>query len=118
MATELIDLLNYYTFDSLILPLAVEVESVTRPGEAAIVDIAGVWLLSTMPDAPPGATFSRSTTRRILSLRRSDVPTAPIRTVVICPERPGQPNKRWEIDGIEQEDPDVYECVMTERGTP
>lgn len=110
MPTELVDLVNDLTFDAEILPLAVPA-TVTRPSQAAITTVA-VWLLRSQPEVPAGAAFQRSAVRRVIALRRSDVPTVPLKTIIVAPERPGLADATWRVDSIEQIEADRYECVV------
>lgn len=76
--------------------------TVTRP-QPDDVPIATrvIWLTA----ATEGFTeMQRREARRVMALRRDDVPTAPLGTLVLAPDPEGGPIRRWRVDGFERFD--------------
>jgi hypothetical protein len=54
----------------------------------------------------------RAERRRILALSRDAVATVPRGTVILAPERAGEVDQRWQVDGIETMDADQVQVIV------
>jgi hypothetical protein len=81
--------------------------TVTPPSEATI-ETHGVWLAPITEEIPLGAEFQRTNARRILALRRDEVPTVPRGTIIIAPEKAGDTYQKWRVEGVEVIDADYH----------
>ena len=107
---SLVDLVNSITFDAQALPLSVPA-TVTPPNSSAITT-TGVWSVPTLPDTPAAAAFNRGEIRRVMALKRADVPTVPRGTLISAPEKPGGTASTWRVDGIELVEADHRKVIV------
>ncbi len=94
------------TFDA--FPVAA---TVTLPGEAAITTTA-VWLSPLIDDMPVGRDLNRREPRRLMALRRDDVPEVPRGTIIAAVEKIGGDERNWQIDGIESTEPGHFRVIV------
>lgn len=86
--------------------------TVTPPGGSAISTTA-VWVTPQTVDVPILGDARVAEPRRVLALRRDQVPSAPRATVIAVAERAGQPTKQWRVDGVDRADEgDVLRVVV------
>lgn len=87
--------------------------TVTRPypDDTAIATRA-IWLLPLTEDAVDGSELQRKEPRRLLALRRDEVPTVPRGTIVDVPEWGSDVGARWRVDGVDRIDPDHTRVVV------
>jgi hypothetical protein len=82
---------------------------VTRPApDDEPIDTRGIWQTPSPESVPIGSSFGRTDRQRIMVLRKSDVPTAPRGTVIIAPEKLGDCDQAWRVDGLEREEADLW----------
>lgn len=76
--------------------------TVTRPfpDDTPIVT-RGIWLTWDTDAPPTGTEFQRREPRKVLALRRLDVPTVPRGTVILAPQKGGDTVQAWRVDGTE-----------------
>lgn len=70
-----------------------------------------IWLPSTPEDVPPGQ-FSRREQAKVIGLRRDDVPTLPVGTLIDASERSGDAVQRWRVTDIDQQDVDHHRAYV------
>lgn len=76
--------------------------TVTRPApddDPIVTQV--IWVTPTTDGFPVSADFSRREARLVLAIRKSDVPTVPLRTKVVAPPPMGGPNDGWVVDGFD-----------------
>jgi hypothetical protein len=78
--------------------------TVTLSGGQPIVT-AAIWLEPILIDAPISNDLQRRDVRRVVALRKADVPTAPRGTRIDGAERVGGPVLSWRVDESEAADP-------------
>ena len=92
----------------------VPITSITRPmpDNEPIVGVRGIWLPPLVEDPPVGRELQRREPRRVLVLRRADVPTVPRGTVIVAPEKAGDPDSTWEVDGTDRLEADRVHVIV------
>ncbi len=80
--------------------------TVTLPGEEPIADVTVVWLPPVAVDVPSGLEVQRMEMRRMVSLPADVVPLVPVDTVIVAPERDGDADATWRVDGPVYKDTD------------
>lgn len=80
-------------------PLSVSVTTVTPPSGPAVSSIRGIWLDPETEPVPPGE-LSQTNPKRIIVLSLADVPSVPRGTTIVCPEKDGDADKTWRVEGI------------------
>lgn len=78
--------------------------TVTLSGGQPIVTSA-IWLEPILIDAPASTDLQRRNVRRVVALRKADVPTAPRGTRIDGAEREGGPVLSWRVDEADAADP-------------
>lgn len=87
--------------------------TVTRPPrDDAPITTTGVWITPLTPELPGGMGLQRREIRRVLALRRDQVPTVPRGTIISAPEYAGQTPKTWRVDGYELEEADHHRVIV------
>lgn len=87
--------------------------TVTRPApDDTPIETTGVWVSPAVLDVPAGFDLQRADRRRLLSLRRDEVPTVPRGTVIEAPERDADDVASWRVDGIEAMDADQVRVLV------
>jgi hypothetical protein len=94
------------TFDAFPIPAIV-----TPPGESPITTTA-VWLPSLVEDMPVGRDFNRREPRRVMALRRDEVPDVPRGTVIVAVGEIGGDARNWQIDSIESTEPGHHRVIV------
>jgi len=84
---------------------------VTVPDQAPI-ETRVIWLTTTPEDMPPGAMFTRSDPRRVMALRRDEVASVPVGTVIVAPEKDGDDTEAWVVDGHERQEADHNRVIV------
>lgn len=72
--------------------------TVTPPASAPITTRL-VWLTTDTAGQPIGADFAREDPRRVACLKRAEVASVPLETMINAPERPGVLATNWRVDG-------------------
>jgi hypothetical protein len=85
--------------------------TVTRP-DADPIETTGIWVTPLMIDAPSGQDFQRRDRKRVLAVRRDEVPAVPRGTRIVAPELAGDTALLWTADGIEFEDADHLRVIV------
>jgi len=86
--------------------------TVTRPHEPAITTTVA-WVPPLTEEHPSGATAARRReSRKVLAVRRDQVPTVPRGTVIVAPEELDGTDETWRVDGVEHEEHDHYRLVV------
>jgi len=76
------------------------------------VETNGIWLTATTEDMPSLMEFQRREVRRILALRRDEVPSVPKGTIIVGPESAGGEDRRWVVDGIDRQEADHTRVIV------
>lgn len=86
---------------------------VTRPApDDEPVETRGIWITPLTEDAPVNAAFARREPRRILALKRSEVPTVPRGTGIQAPEKAGDDPVGWRVDGMDRIEADHQRVIV------
>lgn len=87
------------------------VVTVTRPTpDDEPITTRGVWLTTTTEDAPTGE-FSRREPRRVIALKKADVPTIKRGALIVASEL-GE-SHTWMVDGVDRSEADHWRAVVT-----
>jgi hypothetical protein len=80
---------------------------VTRPApDNDPIETRGIWLTPLTEDVPIGMDFQRREPIRVIALSRLAVPTVPRGTVIVAPEKAGDDDEEWLVDGVERVEAD------------
>lgn len=85
--------------------------TITPPGEADITTRV-LWLSPVIDDLPVGKDFNRREPRRMMVLSRADVANVSRGTIIAAPEKLGGDSQNWQIDGVENTDPDHFKVIV------
>lgn len=85
--------------------------TVTPPGGSPISTTA-VWILPQTVEVPLDSEFQRAERRRILALRRDQVPAVPRGTVIAAPEVKGGAVLSWRVDGVDRLDAEEFRVLV------
>lgn len=66
----------------------------------------GIWATPTTEQVPVGMSFQRVEARRVMMLRRIDVPSVPRGTRIVATLAPSTTATTWEVDGVAVEEDD------------
>lgn len=81
--------------------------TVTRPApDDTPIDTRVIWMVAGSEQLPSGAGFGRVGPTQLLALRRDEVPTVPIGTVILAPPPGSTVAVGWVVDGIDVVDGD------------
>lgn len=73
--------------------------TVTRPApDDTPIDTEAIWVPLDTAEVPEGSPWMREEEMRCLAFDRDAVPTLPIGTSILAPERRGGPVKEWVVD--------------------
>lgn len=87
--------------------------TVTRPApDDDTIATSAIWVPTTTEDLPGGEVFHRRDPRRVLALKRDEVPVIPIGTTILAPELPSGPDQHWRVDGFERSEVDLWRVVV------
>lgn len=88
--------------------------TVTRPvPDDEPIEARGIWLTPTTEGLPIGSELTRREPRRVLALRRADVPTVPRGTLIVAPEKAGDEDTlEWRVDGFEHYEADHVRVIV------
>jgi hypothetical protein len=84
---------------------------VTPPGGDA-VETSGIWVTSPTEDFPVGGDIKRRELRRVFGLRRDEVGSVPLKTLIEAPDYGSTVVRRWRVDGFDRNDPDILRVVV------
>src|SRR3990167_3916030 len=80
--------------------------TVTRPApDDAPITTTVIWLVPVADQAPGGAEMGRMDHRRVLAVRRDEVPTVPRGTRISAAELPDGTVLDWIVDGTDRVEP-------------
>jgi hypothetical protein len=86
---------------------------VTRPfPDATPITTRAIWVTPQTEDALNGTELQRREPRRVMALRKDEVPTVPRGTVIIAPPQGGESDARWRIDGIDRVEADHVRVIV------
>jgi hypothetical protein len=85
--------------------------TVTVPSGVAVATRV-VWLTPVAEEVPAGADLRRSEPRRIMAIRRDDLPSVPIGTLIKVTEHLLDSPSEWAVDGTETIRSDHYRVVV------
>lgn len=86
--------------------------TVTPPGGDSI-ETSGFWVSPFTDDVPGDLDFSRREARRVFVLRRADLPSLPLKSVIEAPLVTGGTVLRWQVDGFDRiEQPDEIRPIV------
>lgn len=85
--------------------------SVTTP-ENDYEDVRFLWLTFENESMPSGGGFSKREPIRVMVFRRADVPEIPKGTRIEAPERYGEGDSTWVVDGRERSESDHHRVVV------
>lgn len=89
--------------------------TVTRPApDDTPIETTGAWVTPINDNYPVGPEFQRRHRRQVLVLSRDEVPTVPKGTLIDAPARDGDDERRWRVDGIDEEDADHFRVLVVE----
>jgi hypothetical protein len=89
--------------------------TVTRPyPDDAAIPTRIVWIRPAAEDAPFGGDIQRRTARRVLALRRDEVPTVPRGTVITAPDPEGGAARQWRVEGPDRVDTATVRVIVVE----
>lgn len=87
--------------------------TVTRPyPDDTPITTRVIWALPTTDPFPVSGEFGRQEARRVMALRRDEVPTVPKHTIVLAPERAGGTIQRWRVEGPDRIEADHARMVV------
>lgn len=75
--------------------------TVTPPGGDPI-ETRGIWVTPLTEQVPVGLDFTRAERRRVIALKKADVPSAPRATVILAPESGSDTAVAWRVDGTDR----------------
>lgn len=90
--------------------------TVTRPNAAAIIGVTVMWVSPSVGVGPVGMDLQAVSSRRVMVLPRSTVPTLPKGTVVVAPEYDGGALRVWVVDEFAQIEYDHWRAVVVPSG--
>lgn len=76
------------------------------------IETRGIWMTPLADLQPVGLDLQRADARRVMALRRDQVPQVPRGAAIIAPELPGGPLKAWRVDGMERVEADHYRVLV------
>ena len=85
--------------------------TVTPPGSDAI-EATGFWVSPLTEDMPAGLDLTRRELRRVLALRRSEVPSVPRGTYIDAADIGSDTATRWRVDGFERVEADHLRVIV------
>lgn len=86
---------------------------VTRPApDNEPIETRGIWMTPETDGEPVGSTFQRREGIRAMALSRGAVPTIPRGTVVLAREVINSAVKRWLVDGVQREEPEIWRVFV------
>ena len=88
------------------------VPAVVTPPDAVPVETRIIWADRTPGEIPVGATFKRSEPRRLMAIRRDEIPQVPLGTLVAVTEHLLISPSLWRVDSIEREEPDNIRVIV------
>ena len=88
------------------------VPAVVTPVGDGPVDTRVIWLAAVSEVRPSGADFARSETRRILAIRRDDVPAVPRGSTISVTEHLQEEPDLWKVDSTEATFSDHHRVVV------
>jgi hypothetical protein len=88
------------------------VPAVVTPPDADPVETRVIWADREAAQVPPDGTFRRAEPRRLLGIRRDDVPRVPRGTLVAVTEHLSSSPALWRVDAIERSDPDHFRVIV------
>jgi hypothetical protein len=88
--------------------------TVTRPApDDDPIETRVLWVTPVTEEAPfAGGRFARREPRRIAALRRDQVATVPVGTAIVAPEKDGDDDMGWRVEGIDRIEADHYRVVV------
>lgn len=88
------------------------VEALVTVGALDPVPAQVVWLTPTQQAAPLGTDFTRADPRRLLAIRRDQVPAVPRGTKIVAPGTAGGTSSTWRVDGVESIEAEFFRVVV------
>lgn len=88
------------------------VPATVTPPAADPIETTVAWTAPTTEDVPGAMEAQRAEQRRVLTVLRSEVPTIPLRTVIVAPEELDGEDLMWMVDGIDRIEPDHVRVVV------
>lgn len=86
--------------------------TVTRPSADPITGVTVMWLPPAVGTGPVGMEFQAISSRRVIAIPRSSVPTLPVGTTIVCPEYQGGESRTWKTDEQAQVEYDHWRAVV------
>jgi hypothetical protein len=84
---------------------------VTPPGGPAVATLV-IWLTPSTEAVPAGSDFARRESKRILAIRRDEVPEVPRGTMITTAEPTLSTPDSWRVDAMDSVYPDHYRVVV------
>ena len=85
--------------------------TVTLPGEDA-VNARAIWVAPNTELQPIGTDFQVANAKRVLAIRRSQVPMIPLGTRIVAPDGVGGGSANWIVDGIDRLEEDHQRVIV------
>jgi DNA mismatch repair protein MutH len=76
------------------------------------LETTGIWLTPLTQDVGLGSEFQRREPQRILAISRDAVALVPRGSIIMAPERAGEADRRWRVDGTERVEADHARVVV------
>jgi hypothetical protein len=77
----------------------------------------GIWDPAPAVDAPAGMEFQRRDPRHVMAFDRLEVPTLPLKSVVVAPEKFGGLDRTWVVDGLVDADDELVRVLLVASDT-
>lgn len=71
-----------------------------------------IWITPLPEDQPVGRDYTAREPRRVMALRRDEVPDVPRGTLIAAAETIGGVSRDWQIDGVESTDVDHFRVFV------
>ncbi len=88
------------------------VDVTVTPLDGAPIPASGIWMTDSTEDRPGANPFPRKEARRVMALRRSEVPLMPRGTVISAPNASGGEAQTWRVDGVETLEAEHWRVVV------
>lgn len=86
--------------------------AVTLPEAADAIPATGVWVQVVPDQFPVGRDLQRREPRKVLALRRAEVPTLPRGTLIVAVPFGGEAPRTWKVDGIDHTEADEWRAIV------
>lgn len=85
--------------------------TVTLPS-GEVITTRVIWPVPQTEPMPSGAGLSRMEPIRVVALRKDEVPSVPLQTRIVAPEKGGDDDATWVVDGYERFEADHHRVIV------